>query len=149
MLERSLSLAVASDHAGFRLKEALTESARHWGLEVTDLGVHDPAVSADYPDLAHELAGGVAEGRFERGLLVCGTGLGMSIVANRHRGVRAVALSNVYSARMSRAHNNANVLCLGERVVGVGLARELLRAFLDEPYLAGRHQGRLDKVEPG
>jgi ribose 5-phosphate isomerase B len=140
-------LAIASDHGGFTLKAALCEALRTWGVEFDDLGV-DSASSCDYPDFAHKLASGIQQGRFSQGVLVCGTGIGMSIAANRHPGVRAAVVSEPYSARMSREHNHANVLCLGQRVVGEGLALLILRTWLDaEPDNDPRHLRRIDKIE--
>jgi ribose 5-phosphate isomerase B len=140
-------LVVAADHGGFRLKGDLVALLRKDGHEVDDLGAHG-AESTDYPDFAHAVADRVASGKAERGLLVCGSGVGMSIAANRHRGVRAVVCSDVYTARMSREHNDTNVLCLGERVVGPGLAWEIAEAWLRAGSDAGeRHVRRRAKIE--
>lgn len=144
-----MRVAIGSDHGGFRLKEELTKLLTTAGHEVTDLGATS-IESSDYPDFAHAVAARVGAGEVDRGVLVCGTGVGMSMAANRHRGVRAVVCSDVYTARMSRSHNDANVLCLGERVVGPGLAWEIVRAWLDEPADGGdRHARRRAKIEPG
>lgn len=141
------TLAIASDHGGLRLKAVLVQALKDWGVPCEDLGTHTER-SCDYPDYAHELARGVAEGRFERGVLVCGTGIGMSIAANRHAGVRAAVVSDTFSARMAREHNNANVLCMGERVVGPGLALEILRVWLDASADSDpRHARRVAKIE--
>jgi ribose 5-phosphate isomerase B len=143
-------LAIASDHGGFALKSALVQALSRWGVAFEDIGTHD-AASCDYPDQAHTLAHGIADGRFDRGVLICGTGIGMSIAANRHAHVRAAAVSDAYSARMSREHNDANVLCMGERVVGVGLAVDILRVWLDtEPDPDPRHARRVAGINlPG
>jgi ribose 5-phosphate isomerase B len=141
-----MRLAAASDHAGFPLKNHLAAWLRARGHEVLDLGTHS-AESADYPDFAHELARRLAAGEFERGLLVCGTGIGISIAANRHPGVRAARCLSEYDARMARAHNDANVLALGERVTGVGLAEAILETFLATAFEGGRHARRVQKIE--
>jgi ribose 5-phosphate isomerase B len=141
-----MRLAAASDHAGFPLKNHLVAWLRAHGHEVVDLGTHS-AESTDYPDFAHELARRVVAGEFERGLLVCGSGIGMSIAANRHAGVRAARCLSEYDARMARAHNDANVLALGERVTGPGLAEAILETFLATAFEAGRHARRVQKIE--
>ncbi|MDH5493017.1 MAG: ribose 5-phosphate isomerase B, partial [Myxococcales bacterium] len=117
------------------------------GREVTDLGTMD-AASVDYPDYAHRLARAIASASHERGILICGTGIGMSMAANRHAGVRAALCGDVFSARMTRLHNDANVLCLGARVVGVGLALEILQTFVRTEFEGGRHARRTAKIEP-
>lgn len=140
------TLIVGSDHAGLELKRELVAVAEGLGYAVRDVGTHTTD-STDYPDYAHRVAHAVAEGEGV-GLLVCGTGVGMSMAANRHPGVRAAACSNVYSTIMSRQHNDANVLCVGARVVGPGLAAEILKAFLRESFEGGRHERRIQKIEP-
>jgi len=140
-----LPLALASDHGGLALKAALVARLRAWGQAVVDLGTDGPA-PVDYPDFAALVAGGVAAGRYRLGILVCGTGIGMSIMANRYAGVRAALCTSAYTARMARAHNDANVLCLGERVTGPGEAEDILRAFLDTPFEGGRHARRVEKL---
>ena len=139
-------IGMGADHAGFPLKEELRHALIEWGFRVEDIGDYDEA-SADYPDQAHEAARGIESGRFGVGILVCGSGIGMSIAANRHRGVRAAACSETFSARMARKHNDANVLCIGARVVGPGLARDIVRAFLDAGFEGGRHERRVKKIE--
>jgi ribose 5-phosphate isomerase B len=144
-----MKIVFGADHGGFRLKAELVELVRKAGHEVTDLGTSS-AESTDYPDYAHQVASKVVAGEFERGILVCGSGVGMSIAANRHAGVRAVVCSDVYTARMSREHNDANVLCLGERVVGAGLAAEIVRTWLAASADPGpRHVRRREKIEIG
>ena len=138
-------LYTGSDHAGLELKEALAHVATGLGWEVRDLGTHS-SESTDYPDYAHRVARAVAEGG-ALGLLVCGTGIGMSMAANRHPGVRAAVCGDVFSASMSRRHNDANVLCIGSRVVGPGLAAEILHAFLDAGFEGGRHERRVAKID--
>jgi len=141
-----MRLAAASDHAGFPLKNHLVAWLSARGHEVIDLGTHS-AESTDYPDFAHEVARRIASGEVERGLLVCGTGIGMSIAANRHAGVRAARCLTEYDARMARAHNDANVLALGERVTGAGLAEAVLETFLATAFEGGRHARRVQKIE--
>lgn len=139
--------AVASDHAGIELKRSLIKELEQRGVTVRDFGT-DSSDSCDYPDFAHALARAIEAGEVERGMLVCGTGVGMSIAANRHPGVRAVVCSEPLSARMSRRHNDANVLCLGARVIGTDTALDILDAFLAAPYEAGRHAKRVAKITP-
>ncbi len=140
-----MRIALASDHGGYRLKEAVAEWLRELGHEVLDLGVHSPE-AADYPDYAERVAAAVAAGEVERGILVCGTGIGMSMAANKVPGVRAAVCHDVFSARATREHNDANVLCLGERVVGPGLARVIVETWLAAEFAGGRHARRVDKI---
>lgn len=142
-----MRIAIGSDHAGFELKERIEAYLREVGHEVADVGTHC-ADSCDYPDIAHALSAQVKSGAAERGVLVCGTGVGVSIAANRHPEVRAVVCSEPLSARMARQHNDANVLCLGARVIGEGTAREVLDAFLDGVFEGGRHARRVAKINP-
>jgi ribose 5-phosphate isomerase B len=138
---------VGSDHAGLELKQSLVAELVRRGLPVRDFGT-DNSASCDYPDFAHALASALEAGEIERGLLVCGTGVGMSISANRHAGVRAVVCSEPLSARMARKHNDANVLCLGARVIGSDTAQDILAAFLDAEFEGGRHAKRVAKITP-
>jgi len=140
-------LGIASDHGGFELKTVLKKALEEWGVAYEDLGCFS-IQSCDYPDIAHQLAEAIESGRFESGVLVCGTGIGVSMAANRHRGVRAALCTDPYMARMARQHNNANLLCLGGRVVGDGLGRDILRAFLDARFEGGRHERRVAKIDP-
>jgi ribose 5-phosphate isomerase B len=142
------TLAIASDHAGFRLKEQLKGTLKQLGVAFQDLGPADES-SVDYPDFAHAVASGVADGRYSLGVLVCGSGIGMSVAANRHPGVRAALCTESYAARMAREHNDANVLCLGSRIVGDGVAQAILGAFLEAEFEGGRHARRVAKIEPG
>jgi ribose 5-phosphate isomerase B len=142
----SKPLAIGSDHAGFALKETLKKALGAWGVAFEDLGTVSEA-SVDYPDFAHAVARSVADGKFGLGVLVCGTGLGVSMAANRHAGVRAAPCSDPYAARMAREHNDANVLCVGSRIVGAGLAEDILKAFLDAKFEGGRHAARVAKIE--
>ncbi|MCB9539128.1 MAG: ribose 5-phosphate isomerase B [Myxococcales bacterium] len=139
-------VAVASDHAGFELKSLIVEWLGELeGVEAVDLGPAD-TTRTDYPDWAATLAGALANGAAERGVLVCGTGIGISIAANKHPGVRAALVHDVTTARLCRAHNDANVLCLGQRIVGQAVAREALEAFLGTAFEGGRHADRVAKI---
>ncbi len=143
-----MDLVIGCDHAGFDLKEICRDHLDRSGLHrVVDLGVHSTE-SCDYPLIAHQVAGAVSAGKYPFGILVCGSGLGMSIAANRHRGVRAALCHNLFSARMCRRHNDANVLALGGRVTGVDVALEIVDTFLDTAFEGGRHQRRVDQIEP-
>jgi len=139
-------IVIASDHAGVDYKTALSGIIRSSGRELRDLGPSDTA-SVDYPDFAHLVAAEVARGAAEMGVLICGTGIGMSLSANRHRGVRAALCHDAFTAEMSRRHNDANILCLGARVVGLGVAEQLVRVFLDTPFEGGRHRRRVESIE--
>jgi len=140
-----MKIAIGSDHAGLTLKRELLDVLKERGHEVRDFGTHT-GDSVDYPDFASEVSRAVRSGAVDRGLLVCGTGIGMSIVANKYKGVRAALCTTEFEARMARAHNDANVLCLGQRVVGPGLGRVILEAFLDAPFEGGRHENRVKKI---
>jgi ribose 5-phosphate isomerase B len=137
--------AVGCDHAGFVLKEVLVGELQSQGHEVLDLGTHGPE-SVDYPEYAAKVARSLQTGEAGRGLLICGTGLGMGISANKFAGIRAATVSEAYSARMARRHTDANVLCLGARVLGPGAALDVLRAWLQEDFEGGRHQRRVDMI---
>lgn len=140
-----MKIAIASDHAGLALKAELVKTLTAKGHTADDLGTHN-GESVDYPDFASAVAERVAQGGANLGVLVCGTGIGMSIVANKHRGVRAAHCHDEYEARLARGHNDANVLCLGERTVGPGLAKAILEAFLDARFEGGRHERRVQKI---
>lgn len=140
-----MRVVIGSDHAGFELKEAVTAFLRERGVEVEDVGTHGNA-SVDYPDFASTVARKVGSGEADFGVLVCGTGLGMAIVANKYRGVRAVPCTTEFAARAARAHNDANLLCLGERLVGVGLGLAIAQAFFDTAFEGGRHERRVQKI---
>lgn len=140
-----MKVAIASDHGGFELKKALVDFLRQRDLEVVDLGPNGTE-SVDYPDYAVKVAEMVSAGAAAAGILMCGTGIGMSIVANKFKNVRAAVVTDDYTARMSKEHNNANVLCLGGRVQQPKLAIELVRIWLETPYEGGRHQRRLEKI---
>lgn len=140
-----MRVAVGADHAGYELKDRLAHWLRDAGHEVDDVGTHS-AKSVDYPDPAATVARRVAAGDAERGVLVCGTGLGMTMTANRVAGVRAATCNDLYCARMARAHNDANVVSIGARVVGEGVALEVVRLFVETAFEGGRHQRRVDKI---
>lgn len=138
-------IAIGCDHAGFDLKTQLIDWLRDHAYEVMDLGAHG-IESVDYPDYADLVARHVLSGKAEFGLLICGTGIGISIAANRHKGVRAALVSNATMARLTRQHNNANVLALGARITGYEVARDALEVFLTTPYEGGRHERRVAKL---
>jgi ribose 5-phosphate isomerase B len=140
-----MRIATGSDHAGFTLKQDLIAWLDEQGHDVVDLGT-TVKERCDYPDYAVKVAEAVTRGEADFGLLVCGTGIGMSMSANKVHGIRAAVVSDAFSARATRLHNDANVLCIGERVVGAGLAQEIVSAWLDADYEGGRHQGRIDKM---
>lgn len=139
------TIYIGSDHAGLTLKNTLAKGLAGDGRTVEDMGAH-ARESCDYPDFAHAVCARVREtGAF--GILVCGTGIGMSIAANRHRGIRAALCTHEFHARAAREHNDANVLCLGERVTAPGLALEIAKAFLAAAFAGGRHQRRVEKID--
>ncbi len=138
-------IAIGADHAGFALKEDLRKALEQDGYEFHDFGTFSTD-RVDYPDIGKAVAEAVAAGLFDRAILICGTGIGMSITANKIKGIRAGAVSEPYSAMMARMHNNANVICMGGRVVGLGLAIEIAKAFLDNDFEGGRHANRVDKI---
>ena len=141
-----MKVALASDHAGVELKALLADELRAAGHQPLDLGPHDSA-SVDYPDYADALAAALADGRAERGVLLCGSGIGISIAANRHRHLRAALCHDASSARLARQHNDANVLALGARLIGEETAKDCLNAFLDTPFEGGeRHSRRVAKL---
>ncbi len=140
-------IGIASDHGGRVLKEKVSQFLRSIGKEVVDFGVPlDAAQSVDYPDYAAILAKEVSQGQIPRGILICGTGIGMSIAANKIPGVRAALVWDDFTARMSRNHNDANVLCLGERVLNHDRALDFVRIWLDSEFEGSRHKARLDKI---
>jgi ribose 5-phosphate isomerase B len=142
------AIAVASDHAGFDLKEILKRDLQEAGLEVLDLGTNSTQ-SVDYPDFGTAMADAVASGKAERGVLVCGTGIGISMAANRNPKVRAALVHDVTSARLSRLHNDANVVAFGQRLIGTETAREALKVFLGTEFEGGRHANRVAKLSKG
>jgi ribose 5-phosphate isomerase B len=145
MPETKETIAIASDHAGFELKAELKQQLEALGFEALDLGTHSNG-SVDYPDFADRLASAVQEGRAKRGVLVCGTGIGIAMAANRHRHLRAAVVHDVTTARLTRLHNNANVLCMGARITGADVAKDCLKVFLTTDFEGGRHENRVTKL---
>ncbi|MFW6115207.1 MAG: ribose 5-phosphate isomerase B [Thermodesulfobacteriota bacterium] len=142
-----MTIIIGSDHAGYDLKEAVKTFLNERGVySVHDIGAfsNDPI---DYPMIAHELAQAVSEGKFAKGILICGSGIGMSIVANRYKKVRAALCHNLYTVRLSREHNDANVLAMGGRVLGIGLALEMVELFLSTAFEGGRHASRVGEID--
>lgn len=140
-----MQIAIASDHAGFNLKATVKRYIKEMGHECHDVGPNDTE-AVDYPDFAFKVADAVAQGKYDQGILICGTGIGMSIVANKVNGIRAALCHDVFSAKSARAHNDANILCMGERVIGIGLAQEIVNAYLSTGFEGGRHSRRLEKM---
>ena len=140
-----MKIGLGSDHAGLRLKTVIAAHLMEEGRQVLDFGTTSEA-PCDYPEFARLVAEAVRDGQCECGILVCATGVGMAICANKVRGVRAGACNDLYTARFSRLHNDLNILCLGERVIGPGLALEIVRVWLDTPFEGGRHARRLDLI---
>ncbi|MCL4441954.1 MAG: ribose 5-phosphate isomerase B [Firmicutes bacterium] len=141
----SLKLAVGCDHGGFKLKEEIRKLLQEKGYDFKDFGTFSEE-SVDYPDIALEVARAVRDGHFDRGILICGTGIGIGIVANKLPGIRAALCHDTFSARASREHNNANILTMGERVIGPGLARDIVNIWLETDFAGGRHARRVQKI---
>lgn len=139
------NILIGSDHAGYELKLQVIAHLRELGYTPIDVG-NDSLESCDYPIFANRLCVGIQEGKAPLGILVCGTGIGMSLAANKHKGIRAACCSDTFSARLTREHNNANVLCFGARVVGMGLAFDLVDSFLSAEYQGGKHAARVDMI---
>jgi ribose 5-phosphate isomerase B len=137
---------IASDHGGFELKEIIRKHLESLHINIYDLGTHDEN-SVDYPDYAHRLCEKILDGKATYGILVCGTGIGMSIAANRHKGIRAALCSDSYTAKMTREHNDSNVLCLGGRVIGPNLALHIVETFINTDFSQDRHLCRIEKIE--
>lgn len=140
-----MQIAIGSDHAGLELKNEVIAILKELGHEHIDFGTDSPA-SVDYPDFGEKVSSAVSSGRAEKGVLICGTGIGMSMVANKFRGVRASLCNELFSARMSRLHNDANVLVMGGRLIGKDLAKEIVKIWFSTPFEGGRHCNRLDKI---
>ncbi len=141
-----MKICIASDHGGYALKQAIIAHLKSEGIVLEDLGCKSET-SVDYPDYAALVAKEVSDGMANMGILVCGTGIGMAITANKFKGVRAAAISDLYSAKMSREHNDLNVLCLGGRVIDPGLAIEIVKIFLNTPFAGDRHLARIQKIK--
>ncbi|MBM7557022.1 ribose 5-phosphate isomerase B [Halanaerobacter jeridensis] len=140
-----MKVAIASDHGGYDLKEEVIDLLEELDVDYKDFGT-DSTESVDYPDYATPVAEAVAEGEYDKGILICGTGIGMSIAANKVPGIRAALCHDVFSARATRQHNDSNVLTMGSRVIGSELAREIVSTWLDADFDGGRHQRRIDKI---
>ena len=140
-----MRIALGSDHGGLSLKEEIIKHLKSKNIEVTDFGTHTED-SCDYPDYALKVAEEVVAGNFELGILVCGTGIGVSICANKVPGIRAALCGDTFSAHATREHNNANILTLGERTIGTGLALDIVDTFINAKFLGARHQIRIDKI---
>jgi ribose 5-phosphate isomerase B len=140
-----MRIALGSDHAGIHLKQEIRQLLDERGLAYSDFGTNSPD-PVDYPDFAKIVASEVASGHFDYGILFCGSGIGMAIAANKIPGIRAAPVTDEVSARLSREHNNANILALGERITPTDEARRIVNAFLDTPFAGGRHQRRVDKI---
>ncbi len=138
-----MKIVIGSDHGGYSLKKGILTLLDILGHEVQDIGCYS-LESVNYPDFADQVSNAVLSGEADRGILICGTGIGMSMAANKHRGIRAALCCDHYAAHMSRAHNDANILCLGERVTGLGVAEEIVRTWLDTPFEGDRHKARID-----
>lgn len=138
-------IAIASDHAGFELKSLIIKYLTDKGLDFEDFGTFSTD-SVDYPDYGVKAAEAVSEGKFEKGIVICGTGIGISIAANKVKGIRAAVCTNSYMARMSREHNDANILSLGSRVVGTDLAIDIVETWLNTEFIGGKHKIRIDKI---
>jgi len=137
---------IATDHAGIELKDYTVELLKAKGLEVVDLGPFSKT-RVDYPDYAHKVAMSVLKDKESQGILICGSGIGMSMAANRHEGIRAALCHDAYTAMVARGHNDANILCFGERIVGKGVAESILDAWIAGNFDGGRHIGRVEKIE--
>jgi len=140
-----MKILLASDHGGFTLKENVLSFLKTQRFSIEDRGCYS-SVSVDYPTYAFDVATAISLGQADRGILFCGTGIGMAIAANKIKGIRAAAINDLFSARMAREHNDLNILCLGGRVIGPGLAQELVEVFLNTPFNGARHQKRLDLI---
>jgi ribose 5-phosphate isomerase B len=144
--DRNMQIGLACDHGGFELKEELKAFLKSLGIEPIDMGTFNED-SVDYPDLGVLVAEKISRGELEKGILICGTGIGMSIVANKFPRIRAALANDLYSSRCSREHNDANILIIGGRIVGKELAKEIVRVWLETPFAGGRHKRRLEKIE--
>ncbi|HEY89678.1 MAG TPA: ribose 5-phosphate isomerase B [Thermoflexia bacterium] len=141
-----MKLVIGSDHGGYALKEVVKAYLLEQGHAVSDRGTDDGETSVDYPDYGRAVAADVAAGKYACGIVICGTGIGISLAANKVHGIRAALCTDPYMARMARMHNDANILALGGRVVGPGLALAIVAAFLDSEFAGGRHARRVDKI---
>lgn len=141
-----MQIYIGSDHAGYQLKEAIQNQVKEMGHNVLDLGTFNEESKVDYPDIAREVGEKVHENKESLGILICGSGIGVSIAANKLKGIRAANAYDLKSAELSRAHNNANILTLGQRLLDPELAKEIVKTFLTTPFEGGRHEGRVEKI---
>lgn len=141
-----MQVYIGSDHAGYELKATLMEHMKASGHDVLDLGTFDGVNKVDYPDIAREVAEKVVENAGSRGILVCGTGIGVCMAANKVKGIRAATVHDVTTARFTRLHNDANIACMGERIVGSSVAKEIVDTFLETEFEGGRHEARVEKI---
>ena len=144
--EENMKIALASDHGGYELKEKVYKYLIDKNYEIVNFGT-DSSESCDYPVYASKVCNAILNDGFDKGILICGTGIGMSIMANRHKGIRAACLSDVYSAQMTRKHNDSNVLCFGARVIDEEMAYKIVDTWLETEYEAGRHQKRVEMLD--
>lgn len=140
-----MKVAIGCDHGGLEHKNAIAEHLKERGFQIVDFGIYEQ-VSVDYPEIALKVANSITSGECERGILICGTGIGMSLAANKVKGIRAAACSEHFSAKYTRLHNDSNIICLGGRVIGIGTAIELADIFVDTEFEGGRHQRRVDLI---
>lgn len=140
-----MKIAISSDHGGNLLRQEIIQLLEERGVDYEDFGPQTDE-SVDYPDYASPVSEGVASGKFDRGILICGTGIGMSIAANKVKGIRCALVHDVFSAKATREHNDTNILAMGERVIGAGLAREIAATWLDTAFEGGRHARRIEKL---
>ncbi|UII55753.1 ribose 5-phosphate isomerase B [Cytobacillus spongiae] len=141
-----MKVAIASDHGGVNIREEIKQLMEEMGIQFEDFGC-ECGTSVDYPDYALPVAEKVAAGEFDKGILICGTGIGMSIAANKVKGIRCALVHDVFSAKATREHNDSNMLAMGERVIGAGLAREIAKTWLTTEYEGGRHENRVGKIK--
>ena len=141
-----MKVAIASDHGGINIRKEIISLMDEMDIEYVDLGC-ECSTSVDYPDYALPVAEMVAKGEVERGILICGTGIGMSIAANKVKGIRCALVHDTFSAKATREHNDTNILAMGERVIGPGLARDIVKVWLKTPFEAGRHENRVNKIK--
>lgn len=141
-----MKVAIASDHGGINIREEVKKLMEEMGIEFEDFGC-ECGTSVDYPDYALPVAEKVASGAFDRGILICGTGIGMSIAANKVKGIRCALVHDLFSAKATREHNDSNILAMGERVIGPGLAREIAKVWLETEFEGGRHENRVGKIK--
>lgn len=141
-----MKVAIASDHGGLNIREEIKSLMDEMGIQYEDFGC-ECGTSVDYPDYALPVAERVASGEFDKGILICGTGIGMSIAANKVKGIRCALVHDVFSAKATRQHNDSNILAMGERVIGAGLAREIASAWLTTEFEGGRHENRVGKIK--